>query len=87
MFLPYVLFVFLCMSEVTSSFMSLRARSQVFVLLMLFLYVILHTNTMWLGKSLKLLYILACGRLCVSAIKMMSVKIILEVCMLVGIVV
>ena len=34
--LPYVLFVF-CMSEVISSFRSLRAGSQVFSLLMLFL--------------------------------------------------
>ena len=32
----------LCMSEVISSFKSLRAGSQVFVLLMLFLCVILH---------------------------------------------
>ena len=42
--------VFFCMSEVISSFKSLRARSQVFALLMLFLCVILHT--MWSGKSL-----------------------------------
>ena len=40
--LPYVLFVF-CMSEVISSFRSLGAGSQVFSLLMLFLFVILHT--------------------------------------------
>ena len=32
-----------CMSEVISSFRSLRAGSQVFALLMLFLCVILHT--------------------------------------------
>ena len=37
-----------CMSEVISSFKSLRAGSQVFALLMLFLCVILHT--MWSGK-------------------------------------
>ena len=42
MLLPYVLFVF-CMSEVISSFRSLRTGSQVFTLLMLFLCVILHT--------------------------------------------
>ena len=36
------------MSEVISSFRSLRAGSQVFALLMLFLCVILHT--MWSGK-------------------------------------
>ena len=35
------------MSEVISSFKSLKAGSQVFVLLMLFLWVILHT--MWSG--------------------------------------
>ena len=47
--LPYVLFVF-CMSEVISSFRSLRAGSQVFALLMLFLCVILQTMSS--GKSL-----------------------------------
>ena len=41
------------MSEVISSFVSLRAGSQVCALLMLFLCVILHT--MWSGKSLQLL--------------------------------
>ena len=44
-----------CMSEVISSFRSLRAGSQVFALLMLFLCVILHTMSS--GKSLQLLYI------------------------------
>ena len=44
------------MSEVISSYRSLRAGSQVFVLLMLFLCVNLHT--MWSGKSLQLLFIL-----------------------------
>ena len=39
-----------CMSEVISSFKSLRDGSQVFALFMLFLCVILHT--MWLGKSI-----------------------------------
>ena len=71
MFLPYVLFVF-CMSEVIPSFKSLRAGSQVFALLMLFLWVILHT--MWSGKSLQLLCILPFGMLCLSAISMMFVK-------------
>ena len=51
-----------CMSEVISSFKSLRAGSNVFALLMLFLCVILHT--MWLGKSLQLLGILPFGILC-----------------------
>ena len=45
-----VLSIGFCMSEVISSFRSLRAGSQVFALLMLFLCVILHT--MWSGKSL-----------------------------------
>ena len=47
------------MSEVISSFKSLRAGSQVFALHMLFLCVILHT--MWSGKSLQLLCILPFG--------------------------
>ena len=50
------------MSEVISSFRSLRAGSQVFALLMLFLCVILHT--MSLGKSLQLLCILPFGMFC-----------------------
>ena len=55
-----------------------------FALLMLFLCVILHT--MALGKSLQLLCILPFGMLCLSAISMF-VKILLAVCMLVGMVV
>ena len=74
-----------CMSEVISSFSSLRAGSQVFALLMLFLCVILHT--IYLGKSLQLLCIFPLGMLCLSAISMMFVKIMLAVCILVGIVV
>ena len=73
------------MSEVMSSFKSLRAGSYVFALLMLFLWVILHT--MWSGKSLQLLLIFPIGMLCLSAISMMFVKNILAVCMLVGMVV
>ena len=49
-----------------------------FALNMLFLCVILRT--MWSGKSRKLLCILPFGILCLSAIKMMFVKIILAVC-------
>ena len=56
-----------------------------FALLMLFLSVILHT--IWSAKSLQLLCILPFGMLCLSAIRMMFVKIILAVCMLVCIVV
>ena len=73
------------MSEVISSFRSLRAGSQVFAVLMLFLCVILHTMSS--GKSLQLLCILPFGMLCVSAIIMMFVKILLAVCKLVGMVV
>ena len=70
------------MSEVISSFKSLRAGSQVFALLMLFLWVILHT--MLSGKSMQLLCILPFGMLCLSAISMKFVKILLAVCMLIG---
>ena len=52
-----------------------------FALLMLFLCVVLHT--MWSGKSLQLLCILAFSMLCLSAINMMFVNIILAVCMVV----
>ena len=79
---PSICFVCVfCMSEVISSFRSLRAGLHVFALLMLFLCVILHT--MSLGKSLQLLCILPFGMLCLSAISMMFVKILLTVCMVV----
>ena len=81
---PSICCVF-CMSEVISSFRSLRTGSQVFALLMLFLYVILHTMSS--GKSLQLLCIFPFGMLCLSAISMMFVKIMLAVCILVGMVV
>ena len=70
------------MSAVISSFKSLRAGSQVFALLVLFLSVILHT--MWSGKSLQLVCILPFEMLCLSVISMMCVKKMLAVCMLVG---
>ena len=73
------------MLEVISSFKSLRAGSQMFAFLMLFICVILHT--MWSGKSLQLLCILPFGILSLSAIRMMFVRILLAMCMLVGIVV
>ena len=73
------------MSEVISSFRSLRTRSQVIGLLMLFPYVILHNMSS--GKSLQLLCILPFGMLCLSAISMMFVKIMLALCILVGMVV
>ena len=57
------------MSEVISSFKSLRAGSQVLALRMLFLCVILHS--MWSGKSPQLLCILLFGMLCLCAIRMM----------------
>ena len=71
------------MSEVISSFRSLRAGSHVFALLMLFLCVIYHI--MWSGKSLQLQYILPFGILCLSRIRMMFVKILKAMCMLIGI--
>ena len=74
-----------CMSEVISLFRSLRAGSQMLAVLMLFLCVILHTMSS--GKSLQLLCILPFRMLCLSAISMMFVKILLAVCMLVGIMV
>ena len=73
------------MSEVISSFRSLRAGSQVFALLMLFHCVILHTMSS--DKRLQLLCILPLCMLCLSAISMMFVKIMLVVCMLVGMVI
>ena len=56
-----------------------------FALLMLFPCVILHTMSS--AKSLQLLCILLFGMLCLSAISMMFVKILLAVCILVGMVV
>ena len=47
-----------CMCKVISSFRSLRPGSQVFALLMLFLWVSLHTMSS--GKSLQLLCTLVC---------------------------
>ena len=73
------------MSEVISSFKSLRAGSQVFALLMMFLCVILHT--MWSDKSMQLLCIFPFGMVFLSAISMMFKKIMLAVCMLVDMVV
>ena len=74
------------MSEVISSFRSLRAGSPAFALLILLLCVILH-NMFSAGKSLQLLCIFPFGMLCLSAISMMFVKIMLAVCILMGMVV
>ena len=63
----------------------MRAGSQVFALLMLFLYVILHN--MCSGKSLQLLFILSVGMLRLSSISMVFVKIMLTLCMLLDMVV
>ena len=41
---------------------------------------------MWSGKSLQLLCILPFGVLCLSAIRMVFLKIILEMCLFVGVV-
>ena len=84
MLLPYDLFVFLYV-EVISSFRSLRGGSQVFALLMLFLCVGLHTMSS--GKSLQLICIFPFRMWCLSTISMMCVKIMLAVCILVGMVV
>ena len=56
-----------------------------FALLMLFLCMILHTMSS--GKRLQLLCIFPFGMLCLSAISRMFVKIMLAVCILVGMVV
>ena len=66
-----------CMPEVISSFKSLRAGSQAFSLLMLFLCVIVHT--MWSCKSLQLICILPFGMLCLSVISIMFLNIMLPV--------
>ena len=63
----------------------LGAKSQLFALLMLFLCVMLHTMSS--GKSLQLLCIFPFGMLYLSAISMKFVKIMLAVCILVGMVV
>ena len=64
------------MSEVISSFKSLRAVSQVFALHM---FHCVSLYIMWSGKNLQLLCILPFGMLCLSAISMMLVKIMLAV--------
>ena len=56
-----------------------------FAFLLLFRCVILHIMSS--GKSLLLLCIFVFGMLCLSAISMMFVKILLAVCILVGMVV
>ena len=56
-----------------------------FALLILFLCVILHTMSS--GKNLQLLCIFPFGMLCLSSNSMMFVKIMLAVCILVGMVV
>ena len=72
------------MSEVISSFRSLRAGSQVFALLIVislsdFAYYVF-------GQEPAVAVHLALWYVCLSAIIMMFVKILLAVCMLVGIV-
>ena len=75
-----------CMSEVVSSFRSLRAASQVFcspyvISLSDFAYYCLRIRACSCYASCPF------GMLCLSAISMMFVKILLAVCMLVGMVV
>ena len=73
------------MSEVISTFKSLRAGSHVFALLMLFICIIL--NTVLSDRSMQFLCIFPFGILGLPDIRIMFVKIILAVCMLVGMVV
>ena len=68
------------MSEVILELRGLRAGSQGFALLMLSLCVNLHT--MCLGNNLEVLGILPFGKLCMSASRIMLVKILFTVCML-----
>ena len=82
---PSICFVCVVICRKLSPHLRFEAGSQVFALLILFLWVILHT--MWSGKSLQLLCTLPFGMFCLSAISMMLVKIMLAVCMLVGMVV
>ena len=76
MLLPFVLFVFVYVKSYPP-YKSLRAESQVFALLMLFLCVILHV--MRAGKSLQLLCILPFGMFWLSDLIMMFMKIMLTV--------
>lgn len=73
------------MSLVISLFSAVRAGSQVFALLMLFLCVILHTMSS--GKRRQLSRIFPLGMLCLSADNRMLINILLAVCMSVGTVV
>ena len=83
---PSICFVCVFVCRMLSSHLGVwELRSQVFAIPMLFLCVILHT--MSLGESLQLLCIFPFGMLCLSAISMMFVKIMLALCILVGIVV
>ena len=70
--------------EIISSFRSLRTGSHVSALLMLFLCVTLHNMSS--GKNQQLPCIFSPGMLCLSATNMMPVKILLAVCILVGMV-
>ena len=76
--------VFVC-RKLSHNLGVLRNGSHVFALLMLFPCVILHTMSS--GKSLQLLCIFPFGILCLSAISMTFWKIMLAVCILVGMVV
>ena len=58
--------VVFCMPVVISSFKSLRAGSQVFALLMLFICVVLHT--MWSGNSLFLCILALVCCACLSSV-------------------
>ena len=74
------------MSEVISSFRGLRTGPQVFAFLS-YVVSLCDCDTMSSGKSLQLLCIFSFVMLCLSVISMIFEKIMLAVCILVGMVV
>ena len=84
MLLPYVLFVFL---YVGSYLLIYEFESWITGVCSPYVISLSDFHTMSSGKSLQLLCILPFGIFCLSTISMMFVKILLAVCMLVGMVV
>ena len=84
MVLPYVLFLFFVCRKL-SPHLGVCVLDHRCLLFICCFCVILHTLSS--GKNLKLLCIFPFGMLCLSAISMMFVKIMLAVCILVGMVV
>ena len=81
---PSIGFIYVFVCRKLSPHLRVWEMDHIFALRMMFLCVILHT--MWSSKSLQLLCILPFVMLCLSAISRMFVKIMLAVCMLVGMV-